>query len=282
MRILYIILSSIFIIIIGILLINKLSYTDVIVKFDELEPFSGKMKVYYKGFEIGKTDKIYPDKNFENTYLNLRLNKKNLNLPSNVTAELKNYSGNAYISIIYPASPAIKRLGNGSIIQGKYQKNMDSIINETINGENVQNIVGNASSLIENANKTVQSLGKIFDEITLILKDIHPSIKTAAQNIEKTTVHLSNTADNLDNALKRTTTENSVNNIEEITENFKEITTQINKISIPSFNSVLCETQETVKNTKEITQGLNCTLNKHLGFMRMFFGRPVSKCENCR
>ena len=282
MRILYIIISIIFLIAIGFLINNKLAYTDITVKFDDLEPLTGKMKVYYKGFEIGKTDKIYPSKDFENTFLSLKLAKKNLNLPENVTAELRNRGGNSYISLIYPDSPAIKRLGNGSVIQGRYQKNIDSIINETINGQNVQDIMGNASNLIENANTTVQSLGNVFDEITAILKDIRPSIKLAAKNIENTTRHLSNTANNLDNALDRASTKNSVDNIEAVTENLKDITTQIDEISVPVINSILCETDSAAENVNEITEGINCTLKKHLGFMRLFFGRPVSDCENSK
>lgn len=282
MKIFYIIISLIFIIVTGILFYNKLAYTDVVVKFEDLEPFTGKMKVYYKGFQIGKTGNVYPDKDFVNTYLKLRIAKKNLNLPENVTAELRNRNGNTYLNILYPNSPTVKRLGNGSIIQGRYQKNIDSFINDTINGDNVQDIMGNASNLIENANTTVQSLGSVFNEITGILKDIRPSIKIAAKNIEKTSIHLSNTASNLDNALNRDVTKNSVENIEEITEDIRDITTQINDVSIPIFNSILCETKGTMNNTNEITEGINCTLKKHLGLMRLFFGKPVSKCENCK
>lgn len=281
MKILYIIISLIFLIVMGFLINNKLAYTDVTVRFDDLEPLTEKMKVYYKGFEIGKTDKIYPSKDFANTFLSLKLAKKNLNLPENVIAELRNRGGNSYISLIYPDSPTVKRLTNGTVIQGRYQKNIDSIINETINGDNIQNIMGNASNLIENANTTVQSLGKVFDEISGILTDIRPSIKIAAKNIEKTTIHLSNTADKIDNAIGRTSTKNSVENIEAMTENLKDITQQINEVSMPVVNSVLCETNDTVKNVNEITQGLNCTLKKHWGLIRMFFGKPVSKCDDC-
>lgn len=280
MKILYIIISTIFLISIGFLLYNKLSYTDVIVKFEDLEPFTGKMKVYYKGFLIGKTGEIYPDKDFINTYLNLKIAKKNLKFPENIVAELKNKNGTSYINIIYPSSPAIKKLTNGSVIEGKCRKDIDSVINETINGENIQNIIGSASGLIDNANKTVVSLGNVFDEVTGILKDIRPSIRVSALNIEKTTKHLMNTANNLDNALNEESTKNSVDNIEAVTENIKEITTQINEVSLPIVNSVLCETNGTVKNTNEITEGINCTLKKHMGLMRMFFGKAVS--NNCK
>ena len=53
---------------------QKLAYLNILVKFDDLEPFERKMNVYYKGFKIGKTTKIFPDKDYKNTYLKYYLN----------------------------------------------------------------------------------------------------------------------------------------------------------------------------------------------------------------
>lgn len=281
MKIFYYIISGIFLIVIVFLLYNKLFFTDIIVKFDELEPFNDRMNVYYKGYKIGKTGNIFPKKDYSETYLKLKISRKNLNFPKNIKAELKNNGGKPYISISYPNSPELKKIKGGDIIEGKYKKNIDSFIDDTINGENLQDIVGNASNLMENANKTVISLGNVFDEITVILQDIRPNIKNAAKNIELTTTNLKNISNNLNNALNKSSTKNSVENIEETTENLKNITTQLNEVSIPTVNSILCETNETVKNTKEIAKGLNCTLKKHFGAMRLFFGKAVSKCKNC-
>ena len=282
----YIIISVILLILVWIFIYNKLFFTEAIVKFEDLEPFSGKMQVYLKGFKIGKTENIFPDKDFSNTYMKIKLSKRNLNLPENIKAELKHKDGTNYINIIYPSSPSIKRLKNGSIIQGEYQKNIDNFINEAINGENIQDLMGNASNLMDNANKTVISLCNVFDEITGILKDIRPNLKIAVQNIKNTTTNLSNISGNLENALGIETTKNSVDNIEAVTENIKKMTfdlnkaaAQINDISIPIVNTILCETKGTIENTNEITRGLKCTLKKKFGAFRLFFGTAVN--DNC-
>ena len=266
MRIILAIIGLTIVILTGMFIYNTFFFLRISVKFEDLEPFNGNIPVYYKGFKIGSSDKI----------------------PQNIKAALKTSDNKQYIKILYPDSPTVARLKQGNIIEGKYNKNLDNIIDDTLNGENGEDIMGSASNLMENANNTVTSLGNVFDEITGILQDIRPHVKVSVANIEKTTTHLSNVADNLDNALGRTPTKNSVDNIEATTENLKKmtsdlnyITTQIDEVSVPIINSILCDTNYEMKNTKEITHGIKCTLKKKMGMMKLFFGKPMDKCENC-
>ena len=81
---------------------NKVAFLNVIVSFDELEPFDKKLPVYYKGYKIGKSGKIFPDKDYVKTYVKLKITPSDIKLPSNVTARIEKSDSKDFINIIYP------------------------------------------------------------------------------------------------------------------------------------------------------------------------------------
>ena len=257
-------------------LYQKLAFLNILVKFDDLEPFEKQMNVYYKGFKIGKSTKIYPDKDYTNTFLKLKIHPNNINLPENITAKIQKKGTGGYINIIYPDAPSLKKIKNDDVIPGRLTKDITTILSE----DGAEEIVSNASSLISNANTAVQSLNGIFIEVHGILQDIRPDIKLAVSNLTKTTTNLKEMSSNMNSSLTKETLTNSINNVEKTTKSLSDITVQIDRTTIPVVNSVLCQTNSTMKNVKEITGGVKNTLKKHFGFGRLIFGRPISTdCE---
>lgn len=61
----------------------------VTVDFQELEPFRHSLPVYYKGFKLGHTVKVYPSPDFHTTRVDLKLRLKELELPANTTAMIR-------------------------------------------------------------------------------------------------------------------------------------------------------------------------------------------------
>ena len=278
----FIIIFFIFILIL-ILLYNRLAYMNIIVKFDELEPFDKQMNVYYKGFKIGKTTKIYPDKEYQNTYLKIRLNKGKINLPENSKVRIKKSKSGGYVNIIYPDAPSLKKLRNNDILNGTITKDINSILEGKFTDQDIDMIVDDAASLIDNANGTLQKLSGIFDEVLSILQDVHPDIKIATSNLAQTSVNLKKSSEIMHSALAGDTAKisfqniaDTTENIRQITENIEDITNQINNVTIPLTNNVLCETKETMSDVSEISSGLKNTLRKQFGIGRLLFGRPVS------
>lgn len=280
----YVIILCLTLATIGFLLYNKFAHVSVIVKFDELEPFEKQMNVYYKGFKVGRTTKIYPDKNYENTFIEMRLYPYNINLPDNIEAKIKRTKTSTYINIIAPASPSIKRISNNQIIKGKSTKDINSLINDSLGEDGLDEIIDDATNLMETANVTVKNLGDIFLQVNEIITEIRGDINIAADNLAKTTTNLEKMSANLSNGLDEESIKGSVTNIEETTKNIKEITknldkitNQIDKQTIPIVNSVLCETNSTVKNVNEITGGIKNTLKKKRGLSKILFGKPISE-----
>lgn len=272
----YITILLITLITLGIFLYNKLAFLNVVVKFDELEPFDKQMNVYYKGFKIGKTTKIYPDDEYKNTYIKLKISPHDIKLPSNIVAKIKKRKTKEFVNIIYPEAPAIKYIQDNDIIKGDICKDINSILNDTIEENDVDEIIEETSSLIETANTTLQSLNKIFVQISTIIKNSENDIKITTQNLAKTTKNLENISSKLNNSLNEEELTDSISNIEEATENIKDITqnienisTQIDEVTVPIVNSIACD-------GKEITNGIKNTLKKRLGLSKILFGKPIS------
>ncbi|MCD7780412.1 MAG: hypothetical protein LUH05_07055, partial [Candidatus Gastranaerophilales bacterium] len=225
-----------------------------------------------------------PDKDYKNTYLKLKLSPHDINLPANITAKIKKNALTGYVDIEYPDSPSLKKIKNYDVIRGRAAKDINSALSEKLGDEEIDKIVDDASSLVSSANVTVQNLGEVFSEVNGILKDMRGDILTASSNLAKTTANLENISANLNNSLDKETIKNSVENIENTTKNIEQITSELNNIteqidkaSVPIVNSILCETNSTVVNIKEITGGIKNTLKKHMGLSRLIFGRPISK-----
>lgn len=284
MKKIYIIILSLTLVLIGFLIYNKFAYINVIIKFDELEPFEKQMNVYYKGFKVGRTTKIYPDRDYQNTFIEIKLYPYNINLPDNIEAKIKRTKTSAYINIIMPDSPSIKRISNSQIIKGKLTKDINSLLNDSFGEEGFDVIIDDATNLMETANVTIKNLGDIFLQVNDIITEIRGDINIAADNLAKTTVNLEKMSGNLSNGFDKKTVEESVKNIEETTKNMKEmsenlnkITMQIDKQTMPIVNSALCETNSTVKNINEITGGIKNTLKKRRGLSKILFGKPISE-----
>lgn len=262
------------------LLYNRLTYMDVIVKFDDLEPFDRQMPVYFKGFKIGKTTKIYPDKDYQNTYLKLKLKSSKINFPSNVSVNIKKKKIGGYVNIIYPDAPSLTKLKNDDVIKGILTKDINSILEDTVTGDDIATLVDDTTGLMENANNAVNSLNEIFVEIREIIADSRNDIKTATSNLAKTTKNLEEMSRSLSDTVQSDSVSNSIKNIEDITENLSGATSQIDNTTIPMVNGVLCQTQSITANVNEITCGVKNTLKKHFGLGRLLFGKPVNnKCD---
>ena len=283
---LYIVIVILTLILTGYFVYNKLAFLNVVVSFDELEPFEKQLPVYYKGFKVVKSVKVYPDKHYKNTFVKLKLYPADVELPNNISARIQKSKRTDYFNLIAPDEASVILLKDGDTIKGELSKDINKILSEQLSDGSIDNIIDDASTLMESANVTVQNLGDVFAQISSILTEIRGDIILASSNIAKTTTNLENMSDNLNKSLDKESMTTSVGNIEQTTENIKDITSSLNDISIqidkttmPIVNSVLCQTYSTVKNTNEITGGIKNTLKKRLGLAKIMFGRPIS--NNC-
>lgn len=65
-------------------------------------------------------------------------------------------------------------------------------------------------------------------------------------------------------------------NVQSVSQNTKQMTKELNN-TIPQINCSIQKINEILHNIDEMTAGMNCTMKKPFGGIRMIFGSPVSK-----
>ncbi len=290
----------IFVLILAALLFIVRSFDNVYVTavFDELEPFPNNLNVYYKGFKLGRSLRVYPSKDFKSTRIDMVLNARNLSLPGNVTAKVKSKNKHDYIEIIYPDEPMLANLKNRSVIQGKKGLNIASYISDSADSGDLDEIKENLNTTIQAAGETMEALTGMLKIGTDILTDLRPSLKSAGENLAVTTQNLAEVSAELNASTKPKRLKNSFENIELITSNIERstrnfelvssnavnITNQVNSDTarltncvIKNINTVVCNINDVINNIDDIVKGFKTTLSKRFGGARIIFGTPLEK-----
>lgn len=260
-----------------------LGTTKITIRFQELEPFKHYLPVYYNGFKLGHTTKVYPDKDYKSTMVDIRIVPKHLVLPQNTTAILKRKDKKDYIELDYPKTPYLEKLRNGNTIDGHLGIDFEHFLQSQ--AEN-----GGLDEIKENLNTTIISLGQTFDAITdmvnetnKILKDARPLIQDSVKNLNLTSKNLADSSFEIKTSLQKGYVDKTLYNIQETSDNLV-ITTKnttgftdgLNKQSNVLLNCLLKNLNTVVCNINKIVVGVGETLSKRFGGLRLFFGKTIN------
>ena len=281
-----------------IFVVHSFDNVHVTAVFDELEPFPNNINVYYKGFKLGRSLRVYPSKDFKSTRVDMLLNARNLNLPANVVAKVKSKNKHDYIEIIYPDEPMLATLKNRSVIQGKKGINISSYISDSADSGDLEEIKENLNTTIQAAGETMEALTGMLKIGTDILTDLRPSIKSAGENLAATTQNLAEVSAELNSSTRPRRLKNSFENIELMTSNLERSTRNFELVSanavnitnqansetvrltncvIKNINTVVCNINKVVNNVNDIVKGFKATLSKRFGGARIIFGKPIDE-----
>lgn len=277
---------------------TNLDTLHITASFEELEPFNKQLNVYYKGFKLGHSTKVYPSKDFLHTNVRMVLkNAHTLQLPDNTTAKIRTKNKKDYIELVYPTAPSITYLKNNSIIEGQKGINFSNFLQDKADSGGLDEITNNLSDTVASAGQTLDSLTELFKTANEILIDLKPALHESGVNIAKTTQNLTETTENLANvsrelnisATKPKRLDNTFANIELITSNLaqttlntatltqrtdKETVELINCV-IRNINVVVGNVNVVVKNVNDIVKGFQTTLSKRFAGMRVLVGSPL-------
>ena len=260
-----------------------LGTTKITVQFKELEPFRHHLPVYYNGFKLGHTTKVYPDKDYQSTMVDLRIVPKHLVLPANTTAILKRKDKKDYIELEYPKTPYVENLRHKDVIKGELGVNFERFLQN-------QSESGGLDEVKENLNTTIISLGQTFDAITdmvneanSILKDARPLIQDSIENVNKTSKNLADSSFEIKESLQKGYIDRALYNFEQTsnnlvltTKNTSGFTDGLNKQSSVLLNCLLKNLNIVVNNINKIVVGIGNTLSKKMGGLRLIFGKTMS------
>lgn len=276
--------------IIGILILIFLFYlfyilgtTKITIHFEDLEPLKQHLPVYYNGFKLGHTTKIYPDKDYKSTMVDIRIVLKNLQLPVNTTAYLRRKDKKDYIELEYPDAPYIQNLRHKDVIEGHLGVDFEHFLQDQAES-------GGLDEIKENLNTTVISLGQTFDAITdmvneanAILKDARPLIQDSINNVNITSKNLADSSSEIKTSLEKGYIDKALYNLEQTsgnlvltTQNTTGFTEGLNKQSNVLINCLLKNLNTVVCNINNIVIGVGNTLSKKFGGLRLIFGKTVS------
>lgn len=282
-------ITAFFLIAVGVYIYYSKDY--VIIRFDELGALTKNMSVYYNGFKVGKIASIDPDKDFRHTIARINLFYKNLNLPQNTTVKVESFpNGELYLQFVYPDTPSLKIIKRGDLLEGIAQYNIE----EFMLGQNVSGVsdivsihVIKALNAMDLANKEMEAFFHITSDF---IKAKDPEIQASTKNIAAMTKSFAQMAENLNQASKKINNsldekdlKNTTSNIKDTTDNIAKATTDIDK-TIKKIDDTITNVNTTAENLVTLTGGLNQTMSKRFGGMRIIFGTPVKqKCRvrNC-
>lgn len=261
----------------------------VTVRFDELGPVAKNMSTYYNGFKVGKVVSIKPDKDFKHMLARINLVYKNLRLPQNTTVKVQSFpNGELYLEFVYPQSPSLNVLKRGDVLEGIAKYSLEEfMLGQSVSG--VSDIVSihviKALNAMDLANKEVEAF---FKDSSQLMKDNKKEIDASFENIAAMTFSFSEMAENLNqaskkmnNALDEKELKKTTSNIKDTSENLAKATANIDQ-TMEKIDSTVSHLNLTSKNLASITGGLNETLAKKFGGMRIMFGTPVKSKNNVR
>ena len=267
--------------------------TYITAEFKNLRPFHDRAPIYYNGFKIGKVVKVRPNKTYTSTIVTMRLHPHDLKLPVNISVNLKKEKNRwdkkfDYIDIIYPEEPSQFFLKDGDRIAGDTTIDMESYLANQ-DPDSLDAIKADAAEAVKNLNVTIQVLGDLFSTLNTMASDVSPNVVKASSNLQHSTenfVKISKNVDlttsNLNGAFDDKRMDATAKNVQLVTRNVKLMTNELNK-TIPQLGCTIEEVNKVLCNIDEMTTGLNCTMKKPFGGLRLIFGSPVAqkKC-GCR
>ena len=260
---------------------------DILVEFQKMRPIKEKVNVYYNGFKVGRTAGLKPCDHSKNICSKVRLDKNLMILPKNIEIKLKQkkISDNKfedYMEIQYPVSPDFETIKDGAIIKGEVASGFHNYLNEEVSYSDMEMIKQNLISATDNLNKASGILVDILSSIADVTSNSKQNSKLLISNLNKTVSNLSILIGKIDSSLDDKVIRSIFYNVDDSTknlngtlENIRNFTYELNsdsgdiKSTMQSFNSIS-------RNIDEIVQGVNCTLQKPFGGLRLIFGAPVN------
>ncbi len=114
-------------------------------------------------------------------------------------------------------------------------------------------------------------------------EDVKPNVVKASSDLSESTSNFVKVSENatsvtgnINGALSEQRLDSTAKNVQVVTRNVKLMTNEFNK-TIPQIGCTINEMNKVLCNIEEMTDGLNCTMRKPFGGLRLIFGSPVSK-----
>jgi len=275
-------------IIFGVLILSlcRAHYIEADAEFSKLRPVNGKIYVYYNGFKLGHVKTILPCRNSSGTCVKMSLNRSKMFLPSNITVKMKQKENNRgkyqdYIEIVYPTSPSYMELKDGAVIKGVLASGFRNYMNEEVGYDEIERVKLSILKGSEDFQKAAGVLFELISNVNDITEKTAPDIVQSVKNLNRTTKNVGKISSDVSLSVNEAQIKSVINNLDAAMYNLNSAGYNVMNLSgtvnrnssdisgtITSLNSIS-------QDTAEIVRGINCTLRKPFGGLRLLFGKAI-------
>jgi len=257
---------------------RRLHYTHITAIFNEAEPFSPRMRVFYKGFRIGKVTKVEPNSDYTSTRVDIVLFPKGVKIPNNVTVKIKAYKDRYnYVDIISPELASTEFLKNGDEIKGTVAQNVNAFFNKQVDDGTLDILVQSVLTAMDGVNQTVENANALIVDMRTTFAAASPNLIESSKNISTISTHFSGTSLKISNTVNQDSLDRTMHNLERSSENVECLTQKVN-CAVQDLPETMDRVNSITKDINDITSGVSNTLKKPMGGARLLMGKPVPSC----
>ncbi len=251
----------------------------IIARFYEAGPLHANMPVYYKGCQVGKTEKAKLSEDYKYAMVKIIIYDNDLELPEYIIAKVKESTQKQkYIGLINTDPSAETLLKMGSVIRGEPLFDTEEFLFDLASSNLVIPLLKNFSDMTVSINKANNEIGSFFSDSRIILKNNKNNLEHAIKDVALTAKSLKDITSKFNNTITENTTLNinkSSTNILEATENIKNITEDIDR-TVAKIDCTVSEVNIIASNIKAITRGFCEVFSKRFAGLKFIFGKPVN------
>lgn len=272
----------------GIFKLYDYSRFHIMVKFVASGPLFKNMPVCFKGYRIGRTQKVMLSEDYKYTLVKILLYPKNPKIPKDTVGVVKKHDmlGN-YIDLIAAEKHSAAILQNGDIISGRPIFDIGTFLAKIDDSDILIPLLKNYSNTALNISKTSTNIDNFFTDSRSVLKDNRQNLKHTTESLNKITGNFSVSFDKDKIRKTASSVEKSAANIQAATESAKNVVQNVDYATrnldktMEKVDSTLCEAHAVATNARVITGGFREVLAKRFAGLRIIFGKPLNenKCS---
>lgn len=265
----------------GVYLYKMAHYTHITAVFDEAEPIPPGMKVFYKGFLIGKVTKVIPNEDYTAVHMHIVLFPEEVKIPDNISVKIREYKDDFdYVDIVSPELASTEFLKNGSEVKGAMSQNAERFFNSHAENGTLDLVIENVITMLDGVNKTVAQTNELVADIRKTFDKASPSLIESSKNIASISTNFSGTSLKINNSVNQASLDRTMENLEKSSDYVECLVKSLN-CAAKDLPETMDRVNDITKDVQGITSGVNNTLQKPFGGVRLIMGAPVSKCSRC-
>ncbi len=255
------------------------NHTIVEVEFEKMRPTKGIVNVYYNGYKIGRVISKKPCKTSSGVCLKTYLASHDMYLPDNIQARMRqrkitDRKYEDYMELLFPVNPNPTELKHNSIIKGELQSGFDNYMDEGVTYSDMEMVKKSVMNTAYNLEKSTGILIEILETLKSVTQNSKKDLENASKYLNSSFKNIDSLTEKFNGSIDDVSIRSIVDNLDDTTYYIKDLSGNLST-TFPTLYDTANSISSTTKNVDEIIQGVNCTLKKNFGGLRLIFGKVI-------